>query len=210
MLNANSLNEDEGFSDEQIEWMKATAAASEADWKFVTTHKAVYSNGSHYDDDDVIEMRAQLSTLMPELGVDMVFQGHDHVYLRTDAMNNNEVVEVYEMSVDNNGKSYTAKVNPDGTVYVIDACSGVKYYQTKDAADTDELFPRAEAIVDATYPVFAAVRIEGNSLYFDSYGVTDEGTECIDSFAIVKDASIQTPKYEQGGKCPINKLFAAA
>ncbi|MBR6634390.1 MAG: metallophosphoesterase [Clostridia bacterium] len=209
VLNANSLNEDEGFSDEQIEWMKATAAASEADWKFVTTHKAVYSNGSHYDDDDVIEMRAQLSTLMPELGVDMVFQGHDHVYLRTDAMNNNEVVEVYEMSVDNSGKTYTAKVNPDGTVYVIDACSGVKYYQTKDAADTDELFPRAQAIVDATYPVFAAVRIEGNSLYFDSYGVTDEGTECIDSFAIVKDASIETPKYEQGGKCPLNKLFAA-
>lgn len=209
VLNSNNLNEDEGFSDEQIEWMKATASASDADWKFVATHKAVYSNGSHYDDDDVIEMRAQLSTLMPELGVDMVFQGHDHVYLRTDAMNNNEVVEVYEMSVDNSGKTYTAKVNPDGTVYVIDACCGVKYYQTKDVADTDELFPRAEVIVDATYPVFAAIRIEGNSLYFDSYGVTDKGTESIDSFAIVKDASIETPKYEQGGKCPLNKLFAA-
>ena len=210
VLNSNNLNEDDGLSDDQIEWLKATASASDADWKFVALHKATYSNGSHYDDSDVIEIRAQLSTLMPELGVDMVFQGHDHVYLRTDAMNNNEVVEVYEMSVDNNGKTYTAKVNPDGTVYVIDACCGVKYYQTKDAADTDELFPRAQAIVDATYPVFAAIRIEGNSLYFDSYSVTDEGTECIDSFAIVKDASIQTPKYEQGGKCPINKLFAAA
>ncbi len=209
VLNANNLNEDEGFSNEQIEWLKATANASDADWKIVATHKALYSNGSHYDDDDVIEMRAQLATLMPELGVDIVLQGHDHVYLRTDAMNNNEVVEVYEMSVDNNGKTYTAKVNPDGTIYAINACSGVKYYQTKDAADTDELFPRAEKIVDATYPVFAAIRIEGNSLYFDSYGVTDKGTENIDSFAIVKDASIDTPKYS-AGKCPLNKLFAAA
>ncbi|MBO5359490.1 MAG: metallophosphoesterase [Clostridia bacterium] len=206
VLNSND-DEDNGISQKQIEWMKADAAASDADWKFVMLHKAPYSNGSHYDDDDVIALRKVLSTLMPELGIDMVLQGHDHVYLRTDAMNNNEVVEVYEMSVDNNGKTYTAKVNPDGTIYAINGCSGVKYYQTKDPADTDELFPRAEAIVDATYPIFASIRIEGNSLYFDSYGVTDKGTECIDSFAIVKDSTIDTPKYK--GSCSIKLPFAA-
>ncbi len=206
VLNSND-DEDNGISQKQIEWMKADAAASDAEWKFVMLHKAPYSNGSHYDDDDVIELRKVLSKLMPELGIDMVLQGHDHVYLRTDAMNNNEVVEVYEMSVDNNGKSYTAKVNPDGTIYAINGCSGVKYYQTKDPADTDELFPRAEAIVDASYPIFASIRIEGNSLYFDSYGVTDKGTECIDSFAIVKDSTIDTPKYESG--CGIKLPFAA-
>lgn len=207
VLNSND-DEDNGISEEQIEWMKADAMASDAEWKFVMLHKAPYSNGSHYDDGEVIELRKTLSKLMPELGIDMVLQGHDHVYLRTDAMNNNEVVEVYEMSVDNNGKTYTAKVNPDGTVYAINGCSGVKYYQTKDPADTDELFPRAEAIVDATYPIFAAIRIEGNSLYFDSYGVTENGTECIDSFAIVKDSSIDTPKYEPS-RCQIKNWFAA-
>ncbi|MBQ5823883.1 MAG: metallophosphoesterase [Clostridia bacterium] len=207
VLNSNE-DEDNGISQEQIEWMKADAAASDAEWKFVMLHKAPYSNGSHYDDDDVVELRKVLSTLMPELGIDMVLQGHDHVYLRTDAMNNNEVVEVYEMSVDNNGKTYTAKVNPDGTIYAINGCSGVKYYQTKDPADTDKLFPRAEAIVDATYPVFASIRIEGDSLYFDSYAVTEDGAECIDSFAIVKDSSIDTPKYEPN-RCPIKNWFAA-
>lgn len=207
VLNSND-DEDNGISAEQIEWMKADAAASDAQWKFVMLHKAPYSNGSHYDDGDVVELRKVLSKLMPELGIDMVLQGHDHVYLRTDAMNNNEVVEVYEMSVDNNGKTYTAKVNPDGTIYAINGCSGVKYYQTKDPADTDELFPRAEAIVDATYPVFAAIRIEGNSLYFDSYGVSESGADCIDSFAIVKDSSIDTPKYEPN-RCPVKNWFAA-
>lgn len=54
-------------------------------------HKAPYSNGSHFDDDDVIQLRKELSTLMPELGIDVVLQGHDHVYLRTGVMNNNEV-----------------------------------------------------------------------------------------------------------------------
>lgn len=208
VLNANDYD-DNGFSQEQIDWLKADAAASDAEWKIVATHKAVYSNGSHYDDDEVVAMREQLSTLMPELGIDIVLQGHDHVYLRTDAMNSNEVVEIYEMSIDSNGKTYTAKVNPDGTIYAINGCSGVKYYQTKNAADTDELFPRAEVIIDATYPVFAAIRIDGNTMYFDSYGVTENGAETLDSFAIVKDASIDTPKFETS-KCPLNKLFAAA
>lgn len=206
VLNSNE-DEDNGFSAKQIEWLKADAAASDAEWKFVMIHKAPYSNGSHYDDGDVIEIRKQLSTLMPELDIDMVLQGHDHVYLRTDAMNSNEVVEVYEMSVDNNGKTYTAKVNPDGTIYAINGCSGVKYYQTKNPADTDKLFPRAEKIVDANYPVFAAIRIEGSSLYFDSYGIIEGEAECIDSFAIVKDASIDTPKYNSG--CSIKNWFAA-
>ncbi len=206
VLNSND-DEDNGFSAKQIEWLKADAAASDAEWKFVMLHKAPYSNGSHYDDGDVIEIRKQLSTLMPELDIDMVLQGHDHVYLRTDAMNSNEVVEVYEMSVDNNGKTYTAKVNPDGTIYAINGCSGVKYYQTKNPADTDKLFPRAEKIVDANYPVFAAIRIEGSSLYFDSYGIIEGEAECIDSFAIVKDASIDTPKYNSG--CSIKNWFAA-
>lgn len=206
VLNTNE-DEDNGISEKQIEWLKADAAASDAEWKFVMLHKAPYSNGSHYDDDDVIELRKLLSTLMPELGIDIVLQGHDHVYLRTDAMNNNEVVEVYEMTVDNNGKTYTAKVNPDGTVYAINGCSGVKYYQTKNPADTDKLFPRAEKIVDATYPVFAAIRIEGSSLYFDSYGIIEDEAECIDSFAIVKDSSVETPKYNSG--CSIKNWFAA-
>ncbi len=206
VLNSND-DEDNGISAKQIEWLKADAQASDAEWKFVMLHKAPYSNGSHYDDGDVIELRKVLSTLMPELDIDMVLQGHDHVYLRTDAMNNNEVVEVYEMSVNSNGKAYTAKVNPDGTIYAINGCSGVKYYQTKNPADTDKLFPRAEKIVDANYPVFAAIRIEGNSLYFDSYGIIDGEAECIDSFAIVKDPSIDTPKYNSG--CFIKNWFAA-
>lgn len=210
VLNSNNLNKDEGLSDDQIAWLKADAAASDAEWKVVSLHKGVYTNGSHFDDDDVIAIRAQLATLMPELDIDLVLQGHDHVYLRTDAMNQNQEVEVYEMSVSNNGKQYTAKVNPDGTIYVIDGCSGVKFYQTKDETETDALFPRAEKIFDATMPVFSAIQIKGNTLYFNAYGVTDNGTVDIDSFAIVKDASIDTPKFEGNKKNPLASIFGKA
>ncbi len=191
VLNTNDLNEDEALSEAQIEWLKQDMNASDADWKFVAFHRAVYSNGSHYDDDDVIALREQFSVLMPELDIDMVFQGHDHVYLRTDSMIDNKVEGVETSTTTFNGKEYTVKENPQGSVYVISGCSGVKVYKQKDPALTDELFPRAEAIRDVEYAVFSGVRIEGDTLYFDAYEVNPETgeTECIDSFAIHKDLS---------------------
>lgn len=215
VLNANNLSEDEGFSDDQIEWLKADMNASDADWKFVATHKAVYSNGSHYDDDDVIAMREQLSVLMPELDVDMVFQGHDHVYLRTDSMINNKVEGVETSTTTFNGKDYTVKENPQGSVYVIGGCSGVKVYKQKDPALTDKLFPRAEAICDVEYSVFSGIRIVGDTLYFDAYEVNPEtgDTENIDSFAIQKDLSDSGVTEEEQGIfdvifAPVKKVFA--
>ncbi len=193
MLNSNDLNEDEGLSDAQIEWLINDMQSSDADWKFVALHKAVYSNGSHYDDDDVIAIREQLSVLMPQLGIDMVFQGHDHVYLRTDSMINNKVEEITTSTTTFNGKEYTVKESPVGSVYVIGGCSGVKVYKQKDPALTDELFPRAEKIVDAEYSVFSGVQIVDNTLYFDAYEVNPDSGETtnIDSFAIRKDLSVK-------------------
>lgn len=186
VLNTNDLNDDGTLSADQLSWLRNDAASSDKDWKIVALHKAVYSNGSHYDDDDVVGLRAQLAVLMPELNIDLVLQGHDHVYLRTDAMNNNSEVESAETTVNLDGTSYNAKVKPEGTVYVIDGCSGVKYYQTKDVSLTDALFPRAEATYDANAPVFSAVRIKGGKLFFDAYTVQNGEAQKIDSFAIAK------------------------
>ncbi|MBQ7957464.1 MAG: metallophosphoesterase [Clostridia bacterium] len=186
VLNANNLGEDEGFNAEQIEWLREDMTSSDAEWKFVATHKAIYSNGSHFDDDDVIAMREQLSTLMPELDIDMVFQGHDHVYMRTDAMANNKVVAPETEEITFSGKDYSAKIDPQGTVYTITGCAGVKYYLPKDNALTDELFPRAEAIVTCELPTFASINIQGNKLFFDAYNVDGDEAIGIDSFAIVK------------------------
>lgn len=200
VLNANNLNEDEGFSDDQIEWLKADMLASDADWKFVATHKAVYSNGSHYDDSDVIAMREQLSVLMPELDIDMVFQGHDHVYLRTDSMIDNKVEGVETSTTTFNGKEYTVKENPQGSIYVIGGCSGVKVYKQKDPSLTDKLFPRAEAICDVENSVFSGIRIVGDTLYFDAYEVDAETGETtnIDSFAIHKNLSDDVQEEDIG------------
>ena len=193
VLNSNDLNSDGTLSSEQLNWLTADANGSQKQWKIVALHKAPYSNGSHYDDKDVIGLRTQLSVLMPTLGIDIVLSGHDHVYLRTDAMNNNAAVESETKVLKYNGSEYSAKLNPKGTVYVIDGCAGVKYYQTKDPALTDELFPRAEKIYDATAPVFSAIQIDGDKLYFDAYAVENGDAAKIDSFSISKANEADNP-----------------
>ncbi len=186
ILNTNNLSENEDLSEDQLAWLIEDMNSSDAEWKFVALHKAIYSNGSHFDDDDVVALRKQLSKLMPELDIDVVFQGHDHVYLRTDSMVNNKVVPAEIQEIEFDGKTYNAKLNPEGSIYTITGCAGVKYYLPKDNAETDELFPRAEAIVVSEAPTFASIKVRGNTLYFDAYNVKDDEANRIDSFAIVK------------------------
>lgn len=186
ILNTNNLNKDGSLSGDQLNWLREDAEKSDAQWKVVAFHKAVYSNGSHFDDKDVIKLREQLGELMPDLGIDVVLQGHDHVYLRTDVMDSNKVVSGETKTVTYNGREYKMKLDPKGSVYVISACAGVKKYTAKPNEETDKLFPRAESIVNADAPVFSAFTIDGDTLYMDAYRVIGDKTERIDSFALSK------------------------
>jgi 3',5'-cyclic AMP phosphodiesterase CpdA len=186
VLNTNDLNDDGTLTEDQLAWLKQDAASSNADWKIVSIHKGVYSNGNHVDDKDVSGLRGQLSTLMPELGIDLVLEGHDHVYLRTDAMSNNEVIKPLNANVTHNAIQYNAKVKPAGTIYAESGTAGVKQYDKKDPASTDELFPRAEVIYNTDKPMYSAIQIKGDRLFFDAYTVDGDSTTKADSFAIAK------------------------
>jgi hypothetical protein len=187
VLNSNNLNENEGLSDDQIKWLTDDMTSSDAQWKFVTIHKAPYSQGSHYKDDDVCAIREQLQTLMPQLGIDMVFQGHDHVYMRTGSLVNNANTTYETAYLNHNGKVYKTQVQPTGTTYVISGTCGVKTYIQNDVTLTDKYFPRGESILSVDAPMFSAAEIRDGVLYFDAYSVTENGSESVDSFAIQKD-----------------------
>lgn len=187
VLNTEALNEDESLSDEQVEWLRKDMEKSDADWKFVALHKAIYSHGSHYKDDDVVAMREQLSALMHELGIDLVFQGHDHVYMRTGSLVSNANTAYDTAYLNHSGKVYKTQVQPTGTTYVISGTCGVKTYIQNDVSLTDKYFPRGEKILSVDAPMFSAVKIRDGVLYFDAYCVTDSGAQEVDSFAIQKD-----------------------
>jgi 3',5'-cyclic AMP phosphodiesterase CpdA len=187
ILDSNKLGDDEGLSPEQIEWLKADMNASDADWKFVALHKAPYSNGSHFDDDDVMVIREQLQVLMPELGIDIVFQGHDHVYMRTEAMNDNKVVVAEKEKVSYNGLDYDAMVNPDGTVYSINGTIGVKHYKAKPDSEVSKVMPLSGTMLYLELPSYSYIQIDGDTLYFDSYAIDGDKETRVDQFAIKKD-----------------------
>ena len=192
VLNSNDLNDENGLSDAQIQWLTEDMNASEKAWKFVAIHKAPYSNGSHFDDEDVVAIRAQLATLMPELDIDIVFQGHDHVFMRTDVMNNNAVVETETQTLKYNGLEYVSKISPDGTIYSINGTAGSKHYEPKPAEETAETFPAGETVLSIDVPSYSYIQIDGGNLYFDSYAVNGDGTEeRIDSFAISKVVTLE-------------------
>ncbi|MCR4615515.1 MAG: metallophosphoesterase [Clostridiales bacterium] len=192
VLNTNDLGSDKALSDAQINWLKEDAKASKAQWKIVMLHKALYSNSSHYDDKDVAAIRKQLGKLLPDLGIDVVLQGHDHTYLRTGVMDSNRVVRTKTKTISFNGREYTAKIEPKGTIYSIAGTGGVKFYPTKTNRQTDKLFPRAEVIADVKTPTFTAYHVSGGVLYYDAYTIVDGRAERIDSFAIIKDSKTAT------------------
>ena len=187
VLNSENLSESEGLSDEQIAWLKADMNESDAKWKFAVLHKAPYSQGSHYADDDVCAIRDQLSVLMPELDVDMVFQGHDHVYMRTGSLVNNGNTAFESTYLKYGDEYYRTQIQPEGTTYVISGTCGVKTYLQNDPTLTDEYFPRGDKILSVDAPMYSAIEIVDGVLYFKAYKLENGESVCVDRFAIQKD-----------------------
>jgi hypothetical protein len=119
----------------------------------------------------------------------MVFQGDDHVYMRTGSLVNNANTAYDTAYLNHSGKVYKTQVQPTGTTYVISGTCGVKTYIQNDVTLTDKYFPRGEKILSVDAPMFSAVEIKDGILYFDAYSVTDKGAEVLDSFAIQKDTT---------------------
>jgi len=64
----------------QYDWLVNDLQTTAAEWIFVVHHHPAYSSGSHGGDPNV---QAYLVPLYRTYGVDMVFNGHDHLYERS-------------------------------------------------------------------------------------------------------------------------------
>lgn len=195
VLNTNDLNDKDALTDTQIEWLKNDMNSSAAQWKFAAIHKGIYTNGTHYSDDDVTAIRGQLKTLMPELGIDVVFQGHDHVYLRTNALNNNEIAsDGYKGTTIYEDSAYKTMEDPDGTIYIISGTAGSKHYPDLGDGESGRDFPTAEKIYKTDKSMFSKITVDGDTLYFDAFTVSGADVKNVDSFALKKTE----PQYLKG------------
>lgn len=111
----------------QLNWMRNTVAKSDKKWKFVTFHKSPYASGDNsalYEDERVQFYRQHLVPVFDELGIDMVFEAHDHMYMRSFQMYGNKVIPESELEFDENNHA----VNPKGTIYLMPNALGNKFY----------------------------------------------------------------------------------
>lgn len=60
----------------QMAWLKWELDASEADWKLVVGHHAIYSTGARHGDTKALKKK--VDPLLHEFGVQAYFNGHDH------------------------------------------------------------------------------------------------------------------------------------
>ncbi len=84
MLNLETARYDADARSQQKEYLtKVVKEAKErGQWTMVGFHKSLYTGASHITDSDVIEARNYWAPIFADLDVDVVMQGHDHVYSR--------------------------------------------------------------------------------------------------------------------------------
>ncbi|WP_284642135.1 phosphodiester glycosidase family protein [Paenibacillus silviterrae] len=139
---------------EQAVWLDRDLTASKKRWKVVIFHQGPY--GSIYSSTAV---QTHWVPVFDKHGVDLVLNGHDHIYLRTFPMKGGAKVE-----------------EGQGTRYVVGGSTGPKFY---------ELTPRPwqEVVFDDNTQIYTAVEIVNRTLTV--VAKTLAGQE-VDRFEIVK------------------------
>jgi acid phosphatase type 7 len=192
---------------------KSVTDHPEARWKILFYHKAILTgSNSHQSDSDAKTVRTALVPVIDELGIDMAFQGHDHIYEVIGACNNLQ----YQINSSWDVKSVTGGVRENmtgkeggvfnvknGTLYFLNNSAGKKKYE-----------PRTQAQMDAAYvahgvtnywglftgkfgqtgePTFSEVKVTTDTLFLSTYTVNDEGVASLfDAFKVVKSSGNTT------------------
>ncbi len=136
-LNSNSYNSSTGGGDDaHVDYVSDVVNAHGADAKYTVLvyHHSIYSAASHARDVDNSVRRTDFPATFSELGVDLVLQGHDHVYTRSYEIADGEKAKENEEPGQND-----VFVGDGGVIYMTaNSASGSKYYDitAPDVADS--------------------------------------------------------------------------
>jgi 3',5'-cyclic AMP phosphodiesterase CpdA len=185
ILDTNSFN-----MQYQMDWMTSVINESDAKWRIVAQHKALFSSGTHADDNDILSLKGQLVPFFEEKSIDLVLAGHDHVYARTNPIDGSGNLETSGSAVHStvSGAPKSVYTAPGGPIYVINRCVGTKFYNKSNTLNDSLIEVGDDEKIEK--PVFSEVRIEDNKLTYISYeydNITTNEVRIIDYFEINKD-----------------------
>ena len=133
ILNLESARYDEDARAQQEAYLRDAVkdAKSNGQWTIVGFHKSLYTGASHITDSDIIAARKFWAPIFAETDVDLVLQGHDHVYSRgfvtADGENANPTV-LEDGTI----------IQPDAPLYMVGGhAGGLKWYSKKNYTVTE-------------------------------------------------------------------------
>lgn len=175
VLNTNNLTSGEALSLEQTNWLRQDLSDSEKIWNILVMHKSIYGGEASET------LKTQLLSLMEEFDIDLILQGSESIYVRTDYINGDTRADYGTKTVTVDGEAYEAYCDAKGTVAIISGATGTEFGGIIPEGD---IYEKAEAY---NTPMFSAITIDGNVLAVKAFTVENGSAYEIDSFAIVKD-----------------------
>ena len=193
VLNSNDMSvaEHKAFMEQAI----AASASQNIQWKVVVFHHSLFTVASHAMDSYITNpggFKTQLVPVLKELDIDVVLQGHDHVYCRTYMMDGlNPIIDSDKYEYANGRDAAPTAVNdPDGILYVTaNSGSGSKTYNIW----TDVDFPFSAVQNQEHVANVSKVSVSDKQFTVTTYRTTDMSV--VDSFTIKRDGGDETGSY---------------
>ncbi len=143
-------------------WLGEVFATAGERWRLVVFHHPPYSIGKHGCDERI---QRALVPAIEAAGVDVVFNGHDHLYSRTLPLVG----------------GVPAEPGQRGVVYVVSGSGGAALYETKKLAGQPPIYPAYNNSVHS----FSLVVIAGDALRFQQI---DVGGAVLDEWSLSRAA----------------------
>ena len=192
-----------GMRDAQLQWAEQDLATHKDDkFLIVMMHKGLFDSGGHSCNDDksdydIEQMRRQLAPLFTKYGVDLVLEGHDHLYNLSYPMVADEYVgqEKY-YHIDGDYKYSYRTYGEYENVYTFSNLKGTFYFNTGTATGQKYYAPviggsMQDTIYDTSNPnqkMFTMVDILDNSILLRTYTCTSNETKLYKIYAIANDS----------------------
>lgn len=181
VLNVNNLSD----AEHKAFMQEAMAQNTDATWNIVAMHHSVYSVANHAVEEDILQRRNTLVPIFEELGIDVVLQGHDHVYVRSYMMDG--LTPVTDPAAYDNAEMNSVTDTDDILYITANSASGSKYYEIQNLE-----FPYAAVKNQEHVPTYSEVTITDTEFSIVTYRVSNGSV--VDTFTIHRTDDGETPE----------------
>ncbi|MFD1134823.1 MULTISPECIES: purple acid phosphatase family protein [Paenibacillus] len=143
---------------QQTKWLEADLAGTHCEWKIMVMHRPIYGG-------TITKKLVDWSRIIDKYKVDLVLQGHNHVYSRSHPVKNGRVT----------GDGSDTVRDHEGAIYVVVNASGPKFNKLKE----DQFYHKLH--FQNKKQIYAGISISGKTLTYQAYDVDGQ---LLDQFTI--------------------------